>query len=87
MQRGIIILNQAEMAQLQSRLADQLLPPLLDLKIKNNNLVESNLKIEMSEEDAELLLDTLPIPSSNEDLNLSTLRNSLQSFLQNLRNI
>lgn len=48
-------------------------------------LQTENLDIELSEDSIEALLDALPMPQPDEAASITYLRNTLRSFLQNLR--
>lgn len=85
MKRGLLTLNSLELTQLQTKLTQSFLSALLLAKLMSKPDPASEIKIELSEEEGESLLDLLPIPMPTEPADLANLRINLQHFLQALR--
>lgn len=91
MNRGIIQFTSEEQAYLVSILkstgnANELIQKLLlpsPEKLPEKLNEESDLEI--SEEDAELILDSLPVPQLNQDENIASCREKLNNFLATFR--
>lgn len=87
MLRGVLSLTPAQSKALLSELhgqikGDQLL---LDrIALLANSTAESG-QLQLSEDEAELLLDLLPAPQTIDDPNLATARQVLQQFLTHLK--
>lgn len=84
--RGVVTLSIEETALLQqltaeSHLRDARIATILSTTTHTGGPEE---KIELSQDEAESLLDLLPIPSSQEPDTLTSLRTHLLEFLQNL---
>jgi len=77
MKRGILPITTTD-SQILAQFVNELTP-----KYQFSNLED---KIEISEEEAEYLLDLLPPPTTNEDINLKNFRQKIQEFLLKLRN-
>lgn len=87
MQRGVITFTAPQLAlslqALQSSPQDVSL--LVNKLTDAQSLADQQPEVEISEEDADTLLDSLPAPQQGEDANITGLRKSLQAFLQQSR--
>ena len=84
MKRGIVKLNNQELVALNHLLniQDDAKPSLLQkLQPVTDVSNEKEHKVQISEEDAELLLDCMPIPGKETDLSIKTARMKIQQFL------
>lgn len=85
MKRGITQLTGKQMqialeAVKNNKYADQILFNRLKPEEQDDNLI----KIQLDEEQAEIILDSLPTPDKNEDSNLTNLRKTIQQFIAKL---
>jgi hypothetical protein len=86
MQRGIIQLNNTRMQLLLQILKqNQSVDQLLMNKLSSNHHDQPQVTLELSEDEAETLIDSLEMPRPSDDQQLVTLRRSLQEFLTKLR--
>lgn len=84
MQRGMISLSATEQQTLSTLASSTPLESSLVLQKLMLPHSENNNQVEMSRDEAESLLDLLPIPSDAESREITTLRQKLSAFLQNL---
>lgn len=83
MQRGILTLTKAESSlgiELAQSSTQELSNTISKLQLAVNS-IEDISTIEVNREEVEALLDSLPMPSDNENLNYKLLRNNLSMFL------
>jgi hypothetical protein len=82
MQRGLITFTQTQLQTLLHLvLTNTLLTQKLTILPENNN----SKIVELSADEVELLLDSLPMPNSTEEETLTELRKTLSTFLIKLR--
>ncbi len=85
MKRGLIFFTYPELAELANHLTRAQLEPYSLNKLRLPDEIMAELKIELTEEEGESLLDSLPMPRQTELSVLTNLRAKLQQFLQQLR--
>lgn len=83
MRRGLLTLTPAEQELLHYCLTETTKLPFVAEKIAEAEATTANLQL--SEEDAETILDIFPIPKPEENPVLRSLRKKLQLFLAQLR--
>lgn len=87
MQRGVIEFSAPGIDYLLPKLSQSPQDTnLLQQKLQHAKESGQNPKIELSEEELDILLDCLPMPQSSEDQTVTQLRKSLTDFLQQMRN-
>ncbi|MGD9129594.1 MAG: hypothetical protein PVJ09_03865 [Candidatus Woesebacteria bacterium] len=87
MKRGPVIFNQAETNLILQSLATNTENQLLISKLQATLQAETDSNyLLLSEEELELIIDNLPAPTANQDPNLNSLRQNIQTQLSNLRN-
>lgn len=85
MERGILLLTQVEYLYLAELLQTESVQAQLLQKFKPSSAGSGqNIKIQLSSEEVESLLDLLPMPDKSEPTALTTTRQKLQSFLTEL---
>lgn len=91
MQRGIILLSKPEITiiidniQKDKKDKDILFEKFISA-FDSNSDKQSQINIQLSEEEVEIVMDLLPPPSMSAHPNLNLLRKNLQEFLMKLRN-
>lgn len=88
MNRGVIILTTPEMSQASAFLKTSAVPisnTLLNKLRPSSTNPSASDKILISEEDAEILLDSLAAPTASEPAELKSLRLKLQQFIGKIR--
>lgn len=82
MQRGIIQLNPSNISIILSLFENQSNSTLLITKLINAQSTSGTTQsIQLSFEEAEMILDNLPPPTMNEDQDLKSTRNALREFI------
>lgn len=84
MKRGVIQISNQQIKIISNAIAttdDELLKS----RFKHKSQLPTQLQAELSEDQAETILDNLPMPDKNEDNQTKLLRKTLQQFLIQLR--
>ncbi len=82
MQRGTLELTQSEEQVVLENVKES---DSVYSKLKSAEITPGNDQVFLSEEEAEYLLDSLPIPDENEKPEVSSLRDKLRVYVQSLR--
>jgi hypothetical protein len=92
MKRGMVTLSSSQLDLIQSLIPTMShLPPELPTRVTAAqkaviNANSSQTELELSEDSAEAVLDSLPMPQPNENQVITATRISFQQFLSSLRN-
>lgn len=89
MQRGILSLTHSEQTLLRTVLLDtplagSLLATKLHTDLEDSSTAGAEDALELSRDEAESLLDMLPIPSDQEPFEVTAVRQKIQTFILNL---